>query len=47
MISDKYQFPTDKDLPYMQYLNRYGKEIPFKQLLVVINTAHKNGLSRE
>jgi hypothetical protein len=47
MISDKYEFPTDKDLMYMQHLNRWGKEIPFKQLLVVINQAHKNGLSRE
>lgn len=47
MISDKYEFPTGKDLPYMQFLNRWGKEIPFKQLLVVVNKAHKDGLSRE
>jgi hypothetical protein len=47
MISDKYEFPTDKDLPYMQFVNRWGREIPFKQLLLVINQAHKNGLSRD
>ncbi len=47
MISDRYQFPTGKDLPYMQFLNRWGREVPFKQLLVVINQAHKDGLSRE
>jgi hypothetical protein len=33
-------------LQYMQFVNRWGREIPFKQLLVVINEAHKNGLSR-
>jgi hypothetical protein len=31
----------------MQFINRWGREIPFKQLLVVINQAHKDGLCRE
>ncbi len=47
MISDRYEFPTGKDLSFMQFLNRWGREIPFKQLLLVINEAHKNGLSRD
>ncbi len=47
MISDKYEFPTGRDLAYMQFVNRWGREIPFKELLLVINTAHKNGLSRD
>jgi hypothetical protein len=47
MISDRYQFPTDRDLPYMPFINRWGREIPFKQLLVVINQTHKNGLARD
>ena len=47
MVNDKYQFPTGVDLPYMAFLNRWGKEVPFKPLLVVINQAHKDGLSRD
>jgi hypothetical protein len=46
MVADTYQFPTGKDLPYMQFLNRWGPDLPFKQLLVVINQTHKEGLSR-
>lgn len=46
MVADTYQFPTGRDLPYMQFVNRWGREIPFKQLLAVINETHKNGLSR-
>ncbi len=46
MVADTYQFPTGKDLAYMQVLNRYGPDFPFKQLLLVINETHKNGLDR-
>ncbi len=46
MISEKYEFPTGRDLPYMQFLNRWGPSFPFQQLLGVINQTHKNGLSR-
>ncbi len=46
MISDRYNFPTGKDFSYMQHLNRWGKDVPFKQMLVVINDTHKNGLAR-
>lgn len=46
MVADTYQFPTGRDLPYMQVLNRYGPDFPFKQLLLRINDTHKNGLDR-
>ncbi len=46
MVADTYQFPTGKDLAYMQVLNRYGPDFPFKQLLIRINDTHKNGLDR-
>lgn len=46
MVADSYHFPTGKDLGYMQVLNRYGPNLPFKQLLLVINDTHKNGLDR-
>lgn len=46
MVADTYQFPTGKDLAYMQVLNRYGMNLPFKQLLLVINETHKHGLDR-
>lgn len=47
MVADTYTFPTGNDLPYMQFVNRWGREIPFKQLLGVINETHKNGLARD
>lgn len=46
MVSDTYLFPTGRDLAYMAFVNRWGREIPFKQLLLVINDTHKNGLAR-
>jgi hypothetical protein len=46
MVADTYTFPTGKDLGYMQVLNRHGPSLPFKQLLLVINDTHKNGLDR-
>ncbi|MEW5771763.1 MAG: hypothetical protein AB1831_15570 [Pseudomonadota bacterium] len=46
MVDNVYEFPTGRDLQYMQFVNRWGREIPFKQLLAVINETHKNGLSR-
>ena len=44
MTSGKYSFPNAEDLPYMDIVRKFGPQIPFKQLLVVINTAHRNGL---
>lgn len=46
MVADTYQFPTGKDLGYMHVLNRWGPDFPFKQLLLVVNETHKNGLDR-
>ncbi len=46
MVADTYQFPTGRDLPYMQAINRYGADFPFKHLLLRINETHKNGLDR-
>ncbi len=44
MISKQYSFPSETDLPYMSIVKMYGPAIPFKRLLEVINTTHRNGL---
>ncbi len=46
MVDDTYDFPTGQDLAYMQAINRWGPSFPFKQLLVIVNDTHKNGLDR-
>jgi hypothetical protein len=45
MISGKYQFPGDADLPFMGIVQRYGPAIPFRKLLEVINSTHRKGLA--
>ena len=45
MTSGKYQFPGNEDLPFMAIVRKFGPQIPFKQLLEVINTTHRNGLA--
>lgn len=45
MVEDSYRFPTNLDLPFMPVIKRFGADFPLKQLLLVINQTHKNGLS--
>ncbi len=45
MIGGRYQFPADADLPFMSLVQRYGRFIPFRGLLELINKTHRNGLS--
>jgi len=44
MTSGKYHFPGNEDLPFMAIVRKFGQQIPFRQLLEVINTTHRNGL---
>lgn len=45
MTSGTYQFdPNGPDLPFMEIVKRFGPNIPFKQLLNVINHTHRFGL---
>ena len=44
MISGRYQFPSDTDLPYMAVVKRFGRAIPFRLLLETINLTHRSGL---
>lgn len=43
MIEGNYQ-SGDADLPYMDILRKWGREIPFRNLLEVINRAHRSGV---
>jgi len=45
MTRGTYKFPEEDDLPFMPIVKRFGSQIPFKQLLEVINTTHRNGLA--
>lgn len=45
MISGRYQFPADGDLPYMPLVQKYGRFMPFRSLLELINRTHRNGLA--
>jgi len=44
MTSGAHKFPGEEDLPFMAILKRFGPQIPFRKLLEVINTTHRNGL---
>ncbi len=44
MTSGRYQFPSNTDLPFMTVVQRFGRAIPFRQLLETINRTHRNGL---
>jgi hypothetical protein len=45
MTEGRYQFdPYGADLPFMIYVKKYGKLIPFTRLLHVINDTHRLGL---
>jgi len=43
MISGRYQFPGDTDLPFMAVVQRFGRAIPFRLLLETINRTHRTG----
>ena len=43
MTGGKYQLSPDTDLPFMAIVRKFGAQIPFKQLLEVINTTHRRG----
>lgn len=45
MISGRYRFPADSDLPYMPLVQKYGRFMPFRGLLELINRTHRNGLA--
>lgn len=45
MTGGRYQFPADTDLSFMPLVQRYGRFIPFRGLLELINKTHRNGLS--
>lgn len=44
MIGGSYVFPADTDLPFMAIVDKWGRLIPFRALLVAINKVHRNGL---
>jgi len=43
MISGRYQFPGDTDLPFMAVVQRFVRAIPFRLLLETINRTHRTG----
>lgn len=43
MISGRYQFPGETDLPFMVVVQRFGRAIPFRLLLETINRTHRTG----
>lgn len=40
-----YIFPADEDLPFMSIVHAFGKHIPFRRLLEIVNETHRNGLA--
>ena len=44
MTSGRYQFPSNTDLPFITVVQRFGRAIPFRQLLETINRTHRKGL---
>lgn len=46
MSDGSYEF-ANQDLPFMEIANKLASQIPFSQLLVVINNTHRNGLDIE
>lgn len=47
MTSGRYQFPAAEDLPFMPLVRQYGRFIPFRGLLELINRTHREGLAKE
>jgi hypothetical protein len=43
MTGGSYTFPASTDLPFMAIVAQWGRDIPFRQLLQIINTTHRNG----
>ena len=43
MTAGRYQFPGDSDLGFMSVVQRFGRAIPFRQLLETINRTHRKG----
>ena len=46
MADGSYQF-DNKDLPFMTVANKMSSQLPFSQLLSVINDTHRYGLNTE
>jgi uncharacterized coiled-coil protein SlyX len=46
MADGSYEF-EDRDLPFMEVANRLSSQLPFAQLLVMINQTHRQGLNIE
>ena len=46
MVEGEYHFGRE-DLPFMEYVNRHGDDIPFSILLRQINETHRNGIDVE
>ena len=44
MADGNYQF-ENRDLPFMEIANKYKSQLPFANLLAVINHTHRNGLA--
>jgi hypothetical protein len=44
MTAGRYQFPSETDLPFMSLVQKYGRFMPFRGLLELINQTHRNGL---
>lgn len=44
MTSGRYEFQHDTDLPFMVLVQRYGRAIPFRNLLEAINRTHRKGV---
>lgn len=45
MSSGDYAFPRNEDLPFMSIVQAFGRHIPFKRLLEIINETHRKGLA--
>lgn len=45
MTSGNYQFPSSTDLPFMALVRQYGRFMPFRSLLDLINRTHREGLA--
>lgn len=43
MTSGRYTCPGEADLEFMSVVQKWGRDIPFKPLLLAINQAHRNG----
>lgn len=43
MTTRRYACPAQTDLDFMPLVQKWGRDIPFKPLLLAINQAHRNG----